>query len=132
MCLKLIPQQLNIDNAGSIALADVKVKTGDYLKAPKVKINKNNTITVDCEAEAQKRFAEWKNTFTKEYKEKTNYYPEPVPNRNTGDMVKKKMDYPLGGKPLKYISEDYSLYASLFIRQNRCINTATDYLQLKV
>lgn len=37
-------------------------KKGKHLKPPKVNI-KDNIITVDCEAEAQKLFAQWKETY---------------------------------------------------------------------
>ncbi|AOW09516.1 hypothetical protein [Flavobacterium gilvum] len=40
----------------------VKTKKGSYLKPPKVEI-KDNMLKVDCEAEAQKLFAQWKETY---------------------------------------------------------------------
>lgn len=45
-------------------------KKGKHLNAPKVTI-KDNYITVDCRAEAQKLFAKWKDIYVKENKETT-------------------------------------------------------------
>lgn len=51
---------------GKVVLKEKTVpltKKGNYLRPPKVNI-KDNIITVDCEAEAQKKFIKWKETYT--------------------------------------------------------------------
>lgn len=42
------------------------VKPGKFLQPPKVNL-KDNILTIDCKAEAQKLFAQWKDTYTKEH-----------------------------------------------------------------
>ena len=51
---------------GKVIIKSQTNKTaGKFLQPPKV-ILKDNYITVDCEAEAQKLFAKWKDTYTSE------------------------------------------------------------------
>jgi hypothetical protein len=45
-----------------IVLRNLKTKSGKYLKPPKVSII-DNILTIDCEAEAQKLFAKWKDIY---------------------------------------------------------------------
>jgi hypothetical protein len=48
---------------GKVIIKDVpKTANGKYLQPPKVSIN-DNYIKVDCEAEAQKLFAQWKDIY---------------------------------------------------------------------
>lgn len=44
------------------------VKPGKHLKPPKVNL-KDNILTVNCKAEAQKLFAQWKDTYIKEHQQ---------------------------------------------------------------
>lgn len=53
-------------------------KKGKHLKPPKVNI-KDNIITVDCDAEAQELFAQWKDIYIKEHQLKIEKIPYPVP-----------------------------------------------------
>ena len=46
-----------------------KQKEGKYLKIPKVKLSKNGLLTVNCEKEAQRLFATWKEKYTAEITE---------------------------------------------------------------
>lgn len=66
---------------GKIALKEktlpLSIK-GNYLKPPKVNI-KDNILTVDCEAEAQKLFAQWKDVYIKEHQQIIQKIPYPVP-----------------------------------------------------
>lgn len=55
-------------------------KKGKHLKPPKVNI-KDNIITVDCEAEAQELFAQWKDIYIKELKHQIEKIPYPVPDQ---------------------------------------------------
>ncbi|EKT3967130.1 hypothetical protein NTJ12_002211 [Flavobacterium psychrophilum] len=51
---------------GKVVIKSNPITTkGNYLQPPKV-IIKDNYITVDCEAEAQKLFAQWKDVYTTE------------------------------------------------------------------
>ena len=43
----------------------VETQAGNYLKPPRVHI-KDNILQVDCQAESQKLFAQWKEMYTKE------------------------------------------------------------------
>lgn len=43
------------------------VKPGKFLQPPKVSL-KDNMLTIDCKAEAQKLFTQWKDTYTNEQK----------------------------------------------------------------
>lgn len=43
------------------------IKSGKFLQPPKVNL-KDNILTIDCKAEAQKLFAQWKDTYTKDHK----------------------------------------------------------------
>lgn len=52
-------------------------KPGKHLEPPKVNIN-DNVLTVDCEAEAFKKFAQWKDVYTKEHKQIIQKIPYPV------------------------------------------------------
>lgn len=56
----------------------VESKKGAYLQPPKVNL-KDNILTVDCTAEAQKLFAQWKDVYTKENKSTVEKVPYPVP-----------------------------------------------------
>ncbi|WP_298307260.1 hypothetical protein [Flavobacterium sp.] len=51
-----------------------KFTKGKYLQPPKVLI-KGNELTVDCEAEAQRLFAQWKDTFTEKNTSTTTEIP---------------------------------------------------------
>ena len=44
-------------------------KEGKYLKIPKVKLSNNGLLTVNCEKEAQRLFATWKEKYTAEITE---------------------------------------------------------------
>lgn len=56
---------------GKVVIKEVvKTSKGKYLQPPKV-IIKDNYIKIDCEAEAQKLFAKWKDTYTLENKQTT-------------------------------------------------------------
>lgn len=46
-----------------------KQKEGKFLKIPKVKLSKNGLLTVNCEKEAQRLFATWKEKYTAEITE---------------------------------------------------------------
>ena len=46
-----------------------KIKEGKYLKIPKVKLSNNGLLTVNCEKEAQRLFATWKEKYTAEITE---------------------------------------------------------------
>jgi hypothetical protein len=46
-----------------------KQKEGKDLKIPKVKLSKNGLLTVNCEKEAQRLFATWKEKYTAEITE---------------------------------------------------------------
>ncbi len=52
-------------------------KAGKYLKTPKVVVQ-DNILTVDCEAEAQKLYAQWKDTYIKENVQNIKKIPYPV------------------------------------------------------
>lgn len=52
-------------------------KKGNYLKLPKVDVQ-DNILTVNCEAEAQKLFAQWKDTYTQENTQTIKKIPYPV------------------------------------------------------
>ncbi|WP_143394578.1 hypothetical protein [Flavobacterium branchiophilum] len=49
-------------------------KKGIYLKPPKVNL-KDNILTVDCEAEAQKMYAKWKDTYILENRQSNTSKP---------------------------------------------------------
>jgi len=53
------------------------IKSGKFLQPPKVSL-KDNILTIDCKAEAQKLFAQWKDTYTKEHKSTIQRIPYPV------------------------------------------------------
>lgn len=50
-----------------VVKSNLKTTKGKYLQSPKVVV-KDNYITVDCEAEAQKLFAQWKDVYKSENK----------------------------------------------------------------
>jgi hypothetical protein len=50
------------------------IKKGIYLKPPKVNLN-NNILTIDCQAEAQKMYAKWKDTYILESRQNTTSKP---------------------------------------------------------
>jgi hypothetical protein len=54
---------LECQNNKVVLKSPINSYKGKYLKVPKV-IIKDNYITVSCEAEAQKMFAKWKETYT--------------------------------------------------------------------
>jgi len=53
------------------------LKSGKFLQPPKVNL-KDNILTIDCKAAAQKLFAQWKDTYTKEHKSIIQKIPYPV------------------------------------------------------
>jgi len=53
------------------------LKSGKFLKPPKVTL-KDNTITIDCEAEAQKLFYQWKDVYRENMKSVLQKIPYPV------------------------------------------------------
>ena len=52
-----------------ITATEPKLKEGKDLKIPKVKLSKNGLLTVNCEKEAQRLFATWKEKYTAEITE---------------------------------------------------------------
>lgn len=58
-------------------------KSGSYIKAPKVTLSKSGILEVNCEAEAQKLFKSWKETYVNEQEplivEKTVPLEKPYP-----------------------------------------------------
>jgi hypothetical protein len=52
----------------------VETKKGNYLHPPNVNI-KDNILTVDCEAEAQKMYAKWKDTYILESRQNNTSKP---------------------------------------------------------
>lgn len=54
------------------------IKKGKYVQPPKVNL-KDNILSIDCTAEAQKLFAQWKDVYTKENKSTIERVPYPVP-----------------------------------------------------
>ena len=52
---------LDCQNGKVVVKEVIKAEPGRTLKSPKVRID-NNKLRVDCEAEAQKLFAQWKST----------------------------------------------------------------------
>ena len=62
---------------GKVTLIRPSVKKGNYLKPPSVTI-KDNILQVDCRAEAQKLFAQWKDNYTIENKSTIKKIPYPV------------------------------------------------------
>ena len=52
---------LDCQNGKVVVKEVIKAEPGRTLKSPKVRID-NNKLKVDCEAEAQKLFAQWKST----------------------------------------------------------------------
>ena len=55
----------------------ITTKAGSYLKPPKVVVH-DNILTVDCNAEAQKLFAKWKDTYITENAQTIKQIPYPV------------------------------------------------------
>jgi hypothetical protein len=53
------------------------VKPGKYLEPPKVNL-KDNILTVNCKAEAQRLFAQWKDIYTREHQQIIKKIPYPV------------------------------------------------------
>lgn len=53
-------------------------KAGSYLKIPKVKLSESGVLEVNCEAEAQKLFASWKETYIHEQEPVIVEKPVPV------------------------------------------------------
>ncbi len=53
------------------------LKSGKFLQPPKVTL-KDNILKIDCKAEAQKLFAQWKDTYTKENAQTIKQVPYPV------------------------------------------------------
>lgn len=51
---------------------------GKYLQPPKVNL-KDNILSIDCTAKAQKLFAQWKDVYIKENKSTVEKVPYPVP-----------------------------------------------------
>lgn len=55
----------------------VESRKGGFVQIPKVDL-KDNILTIDCKVEAQKLFAQWKDTYTKEHKSTIQKIPYPV------------------------------------------------------
>lgn len=53
------------------------VKSGKFLKPPRVNL-KDNVLKIDCKAEAQKLFAQWKDKYTREHQNSIQRIPYPV------------------------------------------------------
>ncbi|GLB51709.1 hypothetical protein NBRC110019_07480 [Neptunitalea chrysea] len=51
---------------GKPVLKDPESKPGRKLKEPKVNLDDQGNLNVDCEAEAEELFAQWKSTYEKE------------------------------------------------------------------
>jgi hypothetical protein len=66
-------------NGKVVLKSDTKpiVKPGKFLQPPKVSL-KDNILKIDCKAEAQKLFAQWKDTYTKEHQSTIQRIPYPV------------------------------------------------------
>lgn len=50
---------LVVSDSGKVSLSNVNITPGDYIRVPKV-IIRNNRISIDCTAEAQRLFKQWK------------------------------------------------------------------------
>lgn len=50
---------LIVSDSGKISLSTTNITPGEYVRAPKV-IIRNNRLSVDCTAEAQRLFKQWK------------------------------------------------------------------------
>jgi hypothetical protein len=55
----------------------ITAKAGKYLRKPKVVVQ-DNILTVNCEAEAQKLFAQWKDVYRENMKSVLQKIPYPV------------------------------------------------------
>ena len=55
---------------GKVVLSTPQLKKGRHLKPPEVQI-KDNILTVNCHAEAQQLFAQWKERFIEQHKQQT-------------------------------------------------------------
>jgi hypothetical protein len=79
--------RLRVDTMGNVTIQPTQTAKGSSLKAPSVTIDRNNNIRVDCYAEAQELFAQWKEEHvTKTTTEKITI-PVPVPAEISGFKV---------------------------------------------
>lgn len=62
---------------GQVVISKPLLKKGNYLQPPSVNI-KDNILQVDCQAEAQKLFAKWKDNYTTESKATIQKIPYPI------------------------------------------------------
>lgn len=69
---------LVVDSGGNITLTNTTAINGDKLNAPAVGI-KNNKLTVDCRAEAEELFFQWKEKYESTNKSETVHEPVPYP-----------------------------------------------------
>lgn len=69
---------LVVDSSGNITLNNTTTINGDKLNAPVVGI-KNNKLTVDCRAEAEELFFQWKEKYESTNKSETVREPVPYP-----------------------------------------------------
>lgn len=74
---------LKVDSNGKINLSNINaVESGKYVKVPVVKI-KNNKLEVDCYAEAQELFKQWKEQHITDTKVDTKIITKSVPRQLT-------------------------------------------------
>ena len=59
---------LEVQNGNVVIKQINSSKSGRKLKTPTIKV-KDNVLTVDCETEAEKLFASWKETYVQQYRE---------------------------------------------------------------
>jgi hypothetical protein len=67
---------LDCYNGKVIIKGTPQVKAGKFLNIPKVSIQ-NNQLNIDCQTEAQRLFAEWKETYISEHKQEKITIPVP-------------------------------------------------------
>jgi len=69
---------LVVDSNGNITVTNTSAINGNHLGAPKVSIE-NNKLTVDCRAEAEQLFFQWKEKYKSTNKSETVREPVPYP-----------------------------------------------------
>lgn len=69
---------LVVDSSGKITLTNTSSEKGTHLSAPIITL-KNNQLTVDCRAEAEKLFFQWKEKYKSSIKSETVREPVPYP-----------------------------------------------------
>lgn len=79
--LKCIDGKVVIDNAKK-----PQTVKGNHLKPPNVEI-KDNVLQVNCESEAQKLFAQWKETYISQEQKSLQKIPYPVPAELSGWQI---------------------------------------------